>query len=167
MQASTLFSSVPQATQTASSAPATRTVRGSYVLLRADTLRLLVPQTEIKNTDYLQTRPVSIEGEQGLLHIPGSTDGAVYVAVSAGMRLLNECPADRFVSTSMQNGLDVHWCWSDVRILVDADLRVEALPPVMLAPYTPVREMAFIDGNEWAYMCSAEMLQQFALSQKG
>lgn len=158
------LSSLPVAPHTA---PTARVERGSYVLLRADALRLLLPQAEIKSTDYLQTRPELIEGESGLLHIPDSTDGAVYVAISSDMQLMDECPPDRFVSTSLQGGLDVHWCWSEVRVLIDTELHLEALPPVLLAPYTPVLEIAVVGEGEWAYMCSAEMLQQFALSQKG
>lgn len=157
------LSSLPVAPHIAS---ARRTVRGSYVLLRADGLRLLLPQTDIQSTDYMQVRPELIEGESGLLHVPGSEDGAVYVAIAADMRLLDECPSDRFVSTRFNGGVDVQWCWSEVRVLIDVQLPCEPLPPVLLADYTPVRELVAV-GEEWAYLCSAESLQQFALSPKG
>lgn len=147
-------------------APARRLVRGSYVLLRADGLRLLLPQADIQSTDYMQQRPVLIEGESGLLHVPGSDDGAVYVAISADMRLLDECPSDRFVSTRFNGGVDVQWCWSEVRVLIDVQLPCEPLPPVLLAEHTPARELVTL-GEEWAYLCSAESLQQFALATKG
>ena len=158
-----ILSSLPVAAHTTQAA---RTVRGNYVLLRADTLRLLLPQTDIQSTNYMQTRPEPIEGERGLLHMPGSDDGAVYVALSSDMRLLGTCPSDRFVSTRLQGDVDVQWCWSEVRVLMDAQLSCETVPPVLLAPHTPVREMAAV-GDEWAYLCPAEVLQQFALSQEG
>ena len=157
------LSSLPVAVHTAQ---AGRTVRGNYVLLRADTLRLLLPQSDIQSTNYMQTRPEPIDGESGLLHMPGSDDGAVYVALSSDMRLLDACPSDRFVSTRLQGDVDVQWCWSEVRVLMDTQLSYEAVPPVLLAPHTPVHEMAAV-GDEWAYLCSAEVLQQFALSQEG
>ena len=140
-------------------------IRGNYVLLRADVLRLVLPQRDIRSTDYMMSRPVRMDGENGLLHVPGSTDAAVYVAVSAGMQLLEECPADRFISTVLQ-GLDVHWCWSDVRVLLNAELHPLPLPVSLIAPGTPVREVVAV-GGEWAYMCSAETLQQFALTPEG
>ena len=140
-------------------------IRGNYVLLRADGLRLVLPQRDIRSTDYMMSRPVRMDGENGLLHVPGSTDAAVYVAVSAGMQLLEECPADRFISTVLQ-GLDVHWCWSDVRVLLNAELHPLPLPVSLIAPGTPVREVVAV-GGEWAYLCSAEILQQFALSPEG
>ena len=156
------LSSLPVAPHVAA---AVRTVRGSYVLLRADGLRLLVPQSDIQSTDYMQARPELIEGESGLLHVPGSADGAVYVAIASDMRLLDECPGDRFVSTRFHGGVDVQWCWSEVRVLIDVQLQCQPLPPVLLAPHTPVREMA-AQGDEWAYLCTVDMLQQFVLSQK-
>ena len=140
-------------------------IRGNYVLLRADGLRIVLPQRDIRSTDYMMSRPVRMDGENGLLHVPGSTDAAVYVAVSAGMQLLEECPADRFISTVLQ-GLDVHWCWSDVRVLLNAELHPLPLPVSLIAPGTPVREVVAV-GGEWAYMCSAETLQQFALTPEG
>ena len=140
-------------------------IRGNYVLLRADGLRLVLPQRDIRSTDYMMSRPVRMDGENGLLHVPGSTDAAVYVAVSAGMQLLEECPADRFISTVLQ-GLDVHWCLSDVRVLLNAELHPLPLPVSLIAPGTPVREVVAV-GGEWAYMCSAEILQQFALTPEG
>lgn len=148
-------------------ATAARAVQGSYVLLRADSLRLLLPQSDIQSTDYMQARPELIEGESGLLHVPGSADGAVYVAISSDMRVLDACPADRFVSTRLRGGVDVQWCWTEMRVLHDVQLQCEPLPAVLQAPYTPVREIAATGNNEWAYLCSADMLQQFVLSQKG
>lgn len=152
-------------TSTTSAATASTVLRGNFVLLRADTLRLVLPQDDVKSTDYLQQRPVEFDAETGLLHIPEAADGAVYAAVSPEMRLLHACPEDRFVSTSLQ-GLEVRWCWSEVRVLINTELHPEPLPPVLLAPLSPLREIVAI-GDEWAFMCTADILQQFALAQGG
>ena len=125
----------------------------------------MLPQQDVASTDYMAARPVLIEGETGLLHMPENADAAVYVAISSEMKLMDHCPDDRFVSTSLQ-GLDVRWCWSEVRVLIQAELHPSPLPATLLSPGTPVREIVAI-ADEWAYMCSAEQLQQFALSQKG
>lgn len=141
------------------------TLRGNFIMLRADSLRLVLPQRDVLSTDYLASSPVAFGSEHGLLHIPQANDAVVYMAISAEMRLLDACPPDRFVTTTIQ-GLDVRWCWSEVRVLIDAQLHPQPLPPVMLTPFTPVREMVSL-GDVWAFMCSADALQQFVLSQKG
>lgn len=152
------------AVSTVSNAAGSAALRGNFVMLRADTLRLVLPQGDVKSTDYLQQKPVEFDDEQaGLLHIPDAADGAVYVAVSPELRLLRSCPPDRFVSTSLQ-GLDVRWCWSEVRVLINAELHPEPLPAVLLTPLSPIREAVALDG-EWAFMCTADVLQQFALAQ--
>ena len=142
-----------------------RTVRGNFVMLRADSLRLILPQEDVKSTDYLPQKPVEFDADASLLYIPDAADGAVYVAISPEMRLLHHCPPDCFVSTSLQ-GLDVRWCWSEVRVLINAELHTEALPPVVLTPFSPLREIVAL-GDEWAFMCTADALQQFALAQGG
>jgi hypothetical protein len=159
------LSAIPVASPTGNRTSNSGAVHGNYVLLRADGLRLVLPQRDVRSTDYMATRPVRMNGQDGLLHVPDSTDAAVYVAVSAGMQLLEECPSDRFISTVLQ-GLDVHWCWSEVRVLLNAELHPLPLPVSMIAPGTPVREVVAV-GGEWAYICSAEMLQQFALTREG
>ena len=65
-------------------ATAARAVQGSYVLLRADSLRLLLPQSDIHSTDYMQARPEQIEGDSGLLHVPAP----VGLGVVLRMRML-------------------------------------------------------------------------------
>ena len=144
---------------------ATEAVRGNFIVLRADKLRLVLPQQDVVSTDYMAERPVLIEGETGLLQMPQDTDAAVYVAVSSELKLLDVCPDDRFVSTQLQ-GVDVRWCWSEVRVLIQAELHPEPLPATLLSPGTPVREIVAIE-DESAYMCSSAQLQQFVFSQKG
>lgn len=159
------LSTIPVAPSAGNGSSNSGAVPGNYVLLRADGLRLVLPQRDVRSTDYMASRPVRMDGQDGLLHVPDSIDTAVYVAVSAGMQLLEECPPDRFISTVLQ-GMDVHWCWSEVRVLLNAELHPLPLPVSVIAPGTPVREVVAV-GGEWAYICSAEMLQQFALTREG
>ncbi len=140
-------------------------LRGNFTMLRADSLRLVVAQQSVLSTEYLASKPVAFGTEHGLLHIPEANDDAVYVAISSEMRLLQACPPDRFIATQLE-GLDVRWCWSEVRVLMDAHLRVQPLAEVLLTPFTPVRQMVSL-GDTWAFVCTADALQQFVLSQKG
>lgn len=144
------------------SAPTKKTLSGNHVLVRADNLRLLLPQQDVVSTDYLQGRPELMDAQTNLLHVPDATDGAVYVSMDENMRLMPKAPEDRFVTTSLQ-GVEVRWCWTEVRVILGEDIDTWTLPPVLLSPYTPVREIAAI-GSEWVYACSAEVLQQYVLA---
>lgn len=135
---------------------------GNFVLVRADDLRLLLPQQEVVSTDYLQGKPELMDAQTNLLHVPDSADGAVYVAMDENMRLLKTSPDDRFVTTSLQ-GIELRWCWTEVRVILGETIESWSLPPVLLSPYTPVREIAAV-GSEWVYVCSAEILQQYVLA---
>lgn len=150
----------PSALQPA--APNKKTLSGNHVLVRADNLRLLLPQADVVSTDYLQGKPELMDEQTNLLHVPDSTDGAVYVAMDENMRLLKHSPEDRFVTTSLQ-GVEVRWCWSEVRVILGETIDTWPLPPVLLSPYTPVHEIAAV-GSEWVYVCSADILQQYVLA---
>ena len=140
-------------------------LHGNFIMLRADSLRLVVAQQSVVSTEYLASKPVAFGTEHGLLHIPEANDDAVYVAISPEMRLLQACPPDRFVATQLE-GLDVRWCWSEVRVLMDVHLHLHPLAEALLTPFTPVRQMVAL-GESWAFVCTAQALQAFVLSQKG
>lgn len=146
----------------APSVPTKTTYSGNHVLVRADNLRLLLPQQDVVSTDYLQGKPELMDEQTNLLHVPDATDGAVYVAMDEDMRLMPQAPEERFVTTSLQ-GIEVRWCWSEVRVILGEDIDAWSLPPVLLSPYTPVREIAAV-GSEWVYICSAETLQHHVLA---
>jgi hypothetical protein len=138
-------------------------LRGNYVLLSADTLRLLVPQNEVGAAEYLETLLESAD-EPGLLRRPGAENTRRFAALSAKMTLLPRCPANRFIVTSL--GLEddeLGWCWNELKVLIDVKLWPQPLPAVLRAPYTPVEQYVELAG-EIAYLCSARRLRAFALS---
>jgi hypothetical protein len=142
-------------------------LRGNFVLLRADALRLLFPQNEVGAAEYRGSTLVAAEG-YGILSDPAREGSRRFAALSAQMTLLPECPADRFVVTPLGEGNaedELGWCWNEVRVLIDVELQPHRLPAVLRAPYTPVDHYASF-GGEIAYMCSARLLSAYALGQR-
>lgn len=139
------------------------TLRGNYVLLRADTLRLLLPQHEVGAAEYLEGA-LEATGIAGLLQYAGGQKRARFAALSARMTLLSACPADRFVITPLgEPDNDLGWCWNEVKVLIDVELHPQPLPTVLIAPNTPVDRFVEHDG-EIAFLSSAQRLLTYALT---
>jgi hypothetical protein len=144
------------------SSPAT--LRGNFVLLRAGALRVLLPQGDVGAAEYLPARPQPT-GEPGILRVEGS-EGRCFAALSAGMTLLDECPAERFVVATLGSESDgLAWCWDDLQVLIDLELKPRPLPQVLLAPSTPVTQYAEVAGDI-VYVCGAQPLAAFALASR-
>ena len=142
-------------------------LRGNFVLLRADTLRLLFPQNEVGAAEYLGITLVPADG-CGILSEPGREGSRRFAALSAQMTLLAECPANRFVVAPLSDGKvedGLGWCWNEVQVLIDVELQPQRLPAVLCAPNTPVDHYVNY-GGEIAYMCSARRLSTYALAQR-
>lgn len=131
-------------------------------MLRADTLRLLLPQSEVGAAEYLEDRPEPTN-EPGLLRLSGETGERNFAALSPRMTLLPACPAERFVVATLGSAGDgLGWCWDELKVLIDIELQPQPLPAVLVAPFTPV-ECYVEHAGELAYLCSADRLAGFAL----
>jgi hypothetical protein len=142
-------------------------LRGNFVLLRADTLRLLLPQNEVGAAEYLDSALFE-PGAYGVLSGPAQQGRRRLVALSAQMTLLAERPADRFVVTPWGDNTaenELGWCWNEVRVLIDIELQPQRLPAVLAAPNTPVDYYADY-GGEIAYLCSARRVSAYALASR-
>lgn len=145
------------------------TLRGNYVLLRADSLRLLLPQHEVGAAEYLATGLEAAEfaGLHRHAHdenTPESEGKRRFAALSTHMQLLTSYPGDRFVVTPLgQEDDDLGWCWNEVKVLIDVELHPQRVPTVLIAPYTPVDRFVEHDG-EIAYLSSAERLRHYAFA---
>ena len=145
------------------------TLRGNYVLLRADSLRLLLPQHEVGAAEYLAASP-EVSEFAGLhrhardLDTPDAVGKRRFAALSMHMKLLTTYPSDRFVVTPLGQGNDdLGWCWNEVKVLIDVELHPLLVPMVLIAPHTPVDRFVEHDG-EIAYLTSAERLRTYALA---
>ena len=125
------------------------------MLLRAGSLRLVLAQSEVGAAQYLDAR--------------ADTGDRTYAALSEHMTMLPERPAERFVVTTLgdDEGSDLGWCWDELRVLIDVELQARPLPPVLLAPHTPVNCYVELAGGELAYVCDARSVAKFALAAAG
>ncbi len=107
-------------------------MRGDYVMLRADALRLLLPQREVTATEYIEHAPMPTD-RPGVHALPMPDGGRQeVVALSAQLLPLDDFPPDRFLLTRLggaQGGIAV--AWNEVRVLIDTELEFHALPAIM------------------------------------
>lgn len=139
---------------------------GHYVMLRADTLRLLLPQHEVGAAEYILGATLEPGDEPGLLRQADGQGAHRFAALSAQMTLLPRCPSDRFVATALgEDSEGMAWCWNEVQVLINVELQARQLPAVLLAPHTPVEQYA-LHAGEIVYLCSARRLREFALARR-
>lgn len=126
----------------------TMRMRGDFVLLRADALRLLLPQREVATTVYLEQQPATTR-EPGIFTL-SDAQGTRYpvIALSEHMRALDRFPSDRFVLTRL-GGADQGVClaWNEVRVLIDTELEFHALPDVMQGEGDLIDAYVELDGE--------------------
>lgn len=109
-------------------------LEGHYVLLRADSLRMLLPQASVGAAEYRDA---------------ASCAGRTVVAPSGRLRPLDEVPAGRFVLTQLAaSGEGSAWfAWDEVHVLIAVKLRARPLPPALRATGMPFTAYVEIDGE--------------------
>jgi hypothetical protein len=142
-------------------------MRGNFVLLRADTLRLLLPQKDISSTEYIETTP-SDTAAAGIFSY-GEADNAArnVVALSDQMHALAAFPGDRFLLTQLADDQnELSFAWNEVRVLIDTELEQHALPIVMQGPNAMIDSYLELDG-ELVFCISAQHLVSQVLHSQG
>lgn len=110
----------------------TMKMRGDFVLLRADSLRLLIPQRDVSSTEYIDQPPVATDTPGVFVLGKAPEETQTVRALSAQMDALDRFPPDRFLLTRF-TGTDqgVALAWTEVRVLIDTELEFHAMPAVM------------------------------------
>lgn len=136
--------------------------RSNYALLRADNLRLLIPQIDIGTAEHLGARPEA-SGMPGFLAVPGKED-ACFIVLADTLEFLEGCPEDRYMTTKFKtdDGMETYWCWSEVRVLMDYAPQLYDIPEVLLHSGSPLRHYTVMD-DEPVFLCSAQVLQNLVL----
>lgn len=120
---------------------------GNFVLLRADTLRLILPQQDVGAAEYAE-HELRAAGEPGVFEHGQGDDARRVVALSAGMRPLEVFPKDRFVLASLIAGERTLACaWNEVQVLIDAQFERQPLPAAMQVPGAPIEGYVERDGE--------------------
>jgi hypothetical protein len=146
--------------------PMSEPLRGNFVLLRADKLRLLLPQDHVGEASYLEEPPEPTE-LPGVFMRSGEAGEDLIVAMSSRMKPLQSFPPDRFFVTKINAPQgEVAFGWSDVQVLIDVELRAERLPALLDWEHGLLRSFVEIDG-EVAFCCDAQQLTDRAFTQGG
>ena len=136
---------VSPATGAASGSPAPG--GASFVLLRAGPLRLLLPREDVGAAEYIDHAP-SATAEPGVFECDGDGASRLVAALSAAMRPLEQFPAGRFILTPLQvDDSDLRFAWDEVRVLIDARLEAQPLPPALRAPGAPIESYVVHEGE--------------------
>jgi len=131
------------------SAPLQR-LRGHFVMLRADTLRLLLPQQDVGAARYL-------DSAEGALALQA-------VALSGEMRPLEACPPGRFLLIRLGDGGQATWfAWNEVRVMIDAELEPHELPDALRTSHSPLHGFVELEG-EIAFLTRASQVLAHSLS---
>ena len=143
-----------------------RALRGNFVLLRADTLRLLLPQGDVGAAAYLDQVPQATD-IPGLFEHSGEAGVQAVLALSAHMVPMAQYPKDRFFVTPITTALgDIGFGWSDVTVLIDAQLQPQPLPTSLVVADAALTEFVEIDGHV-VFCCDAQRMSEYALANRG
>jgi len=128
-------------------------LQGNFVVLRADSLRLLLPQEEVGAADYVDSAPLP-SGEAGGFFGGGADARRSVVALSERMRPLAEFPAGRFLVTSLRTPeLELAFAWDEVRVLIGVRLEQHPLPPAMRLAGAPIH--GYVEHAGELLLCSS------------
>lgn len=137
-------------------------LRGNFVMLRADGLRLLLPQREVGAAEYMDgtLRPA---GAGGFFEI-GDGQARAVVALSGRLRPLAQWPPGRFVLTQLESAAGrLSFAWNEARVLIDAQLELHPLPPVMRVPGAPIQGYVEHEG-ELVFCTTARAVVEAAMA---
>jgi hypothetical protein len=142
-------------------------MRGNFVLLRADSLRLLLPQQDMSSTEYIDSTPLATTEECIFSYAESGGTPRKVMALSAQMQPLATFPGDRFLLTQLADEQHtLSFAWNEMRVLIDAELEQHALPAVMQGSGALIDSYIELDG-ELVFCMSAQRLVSQAVSSQG
>lgn len=125
---------------------------GNFVMLRADNLRLLLPQQDVGAAEYIEQAP-GAQPEPGWFECGSGQTARQVIALSGQMAPLAAFPADRFLLTRLNvDGSDLYFAWNEVRVLIATELQPSRLPPAMRTADGPITSYVQRDGE--VLLCS-------------
>lgn len=138
----------------------------NWVLLIAGSMRLLLPQRDVGEVEYLEGR-LCESGQPGVLRECASDSPRRYVALAEDFQPLAYCPDNRFLATRIgAPGDELRWCWEELKVLVSPMIDRRPIPPVLLTPRSPFSHYVQLDGG-LAYQCTGEQLRALCSGQEG
>jgi hypothetical protein len=133
-------------------------VHGNFVLLVADSLRLLLPQEDVVALERIGSNQFP-DSASGLFPYRQSEQVGQIVALSERLRPLSVFPRERFLlSRLLGAGQDLFLAWNEVRVLIDVELKPQPLPAVMQVPGAPIEAYVTLDGELVLCSTAAQLL---------
>jgi hypothetical protein len=146
---------------------ATSRMRGNFVLLRADSLRVLLPQQDLSSTEYIDSAPSDTSEPCIFSYSEAGSEPRKVVAVSGQMQPLERFPGDRFLLTQLvDEEHTLSFAWNEMRVLIDVELEQHALPAVMQGSGALIDSYVELDG-ELVFCMSAQRMISQALATRG
>lgn len=140
-------------------------VKGDFVFLRADGLKLLFPLDDVAHTAYLGKETNTPIGSSHLvMDTAKENDITNDLAISETLQLLPELPKDRFILVQMK-GIDVRLCWSEMSIMTNRQLTVEWIPLQFLQEGAPLRALVMIDEQP-VFFCDTAVFLAYLFPKK-
>ena len=133
-------------------------VRGDFVVLRADSLSLLLPQHDVNVSEYLEQAPSPTDSNG--IYALGEVDGRTQrvAALSSEMKLMHEFPAGRFVLTRLSGSQDLLLAWNEVRVMMDTAFEFCPLPEVLRGRVGLIDAYVVLDDGVVAFCTTANRL---------
>jgi hypothetical protein len=111
-------------------------------------MRLLLPQQYVISTEYIESTPDATTDAGIFSCADGDKQRRMVIALSDQMKVLTSFPAGRFLLTQLSiEHNEQTFAWSEVRVLIDAEMESHALPAVMQGPGTLVDTYVELDGE--------------------
>lgn len=134
-------------------------MRGNFVLLRADSLRLLLPQQDLSSTEYIDSAPAATTEACVFSYASQGAEPRKVIALSEQMQALDQFPANRFLLTQLADEQHtLSFAWNEMRVLIDVEVQQRALPTVMQGPQALIDSYVELDGEPVFCMSAKSML---------
>ncbi len=142
---------------------------GSFVLLSADGVKILIPQSNIGQAHYLPVNEQWIKHQSydGLFSSENMKD-TLFVALSNQLKPLKKSSQDRFIALPLHtknNPLTtkILWVWNSAQILLNRRFDLIKLPQFISQSRSPV--IGYVEyNNEIVYYCDTDKLITYALN---
>jgi hypothetical protein len=141
-------------------------ISGNFVMLRAESLRLLLPQQDVGAAQYVEHEPRAM-AQPGVFEHGEGDDARWVVALSAQMRPLARFPGDRIVLASLEaDGAALSFAWDEVQVLIDAEFERHELPMALRVPDAPID--AYVERDGEVVLCTtAKRVLAYAMATGG
>jgi hypothetical protein len=130
--------------------------RGDFVMLRADSLRLLLPQHDVNVSEYLEQAPTPTDNP-GLFSFAEVTGKPQLVAaLSDQMQMMTTFPSGRFLLTRLSGNPELLLAWTEMRVMIDAALEFHPIPQIVRGGGALIDAYVEMDDGELAFCTTAD-----------